>query len=203
MRMFKKIMVIVGVVAFILNLVPTRPVSSLTIKEEEDLARQVMGSILRQAPMVDDPDIVAYVNKIGKRILAHIPEQPFKYHFYVIDQEAYNAFATPAGHIFVYTGLLAAMEKEEELAGILGHEIAHVTCRHISQKIERSKKLQVATFRWFGQTRPQPSPAAASPWGFVVVSGTGGLPKAAPAGPTIAKNLRAKSVFAIPLRVGC
>lgn len=145
MRMFKKIMVIAGVVAFILNLVPPRPVSSLTIKEEEDLARQVMGSILRQAPMVDDPDIVAYVNKIGKRILAHIPEQPFKYHFYVIDQEAYNAFATPAGHIFVYTGLLAAMEKEEELAGILGHEIAHVTCRHISQKIERSKKLQVAT----------------------------------------------------------
>jgi predicted Zn-dependent protease len=145
MKLFKKIMVIAGVVAFILNLVPTPPVSSITVKEEEDLGRKVLGSIFRQVRMVDDPDIVTYVNKIGRRILSHISEQPFRYHFYVIEQEAYNAFATPGGHIFVYTGLLAAMQEEEELAGILGHEIAHVTARHISQKIERSKKLQVAT----------------------------------------------------------
>ena len=63
----------------------------------------------------------------------------------MIDEDVYNAFATPGGHIFVYTGLLDAMEEEEELAGILGHEIAHVYCRHISQKIERSKKIGVAT----------------------------------------------------------
>ena len=89
--------------------------------------------------------VVAYVNNIGKRILSALPQQPFKYRFYVIDEDVYNAFATPAGHIFVYTGLLDAMEEEEELAGILGHEIAHVYCRHISQKIERSKKIGVAT----------------------------------------------------------
>jgi predicted Zn-dependent protease len=59
----------------------------------------------------------------------------------VINQAEYNAFATPAGHIFVYSGLLEAMDGEDELAGILGHEISHVYCRHISQKIELAKKV--------------------------------------------------------------
>ena len=145
MKPINKYTAIAAVLAIVLSLVPPQPVSSITIKEEEELSRQVLGYIFRQAPMVDDPDIVNYVNKIGRRILARISDQPFRYYFYVIEQEAYNAFATPAGHIFVYTGLIAAMQQEEELAGILGHEIAHVTARHISQKIERSKKIQAAT----------------------------------------------------------
>ena len=85
--------------------------------------------------------VVDYVNNIGNRILATLPQQPFRYRFYVINDDVYNAFATPAGHIFVYTGLIDAMEEEEELAGIIGHEIAHVYCRHISQRIERQKKM--------------------------------------------------------------
>jgi predicted Zn-dependent protease len=117
----------------------------ITVKEEEDMSRQMMALIYKYFDIVDDPAVVTYVNKIGNRILSVLPQQPFKYRFYVIKEDVYNAFATPAGHIFVYTGLLDAMEEEEELAGILGHEIAHVYCRHISQKIERSKKIGMAT----------------------------------------------------------
>jgi predicted Zn-dependent protease len=120
-------------------------VFSITVKEEEDMSGQMMAMIHKYFEIVDDPSVVTYVNKIGNRILSVLPQQPFKYHFYVIKEDVYNAFATPAGHIFVYTGLLDAMEEEEELAGILGHEIAHVYCRHISQKIERSKKIGIAT----------------------------------------------------------
>ena len=126
------------------SLVPPA-VFSITVKEEEDMSRQIMEMIHKYYKIVDDPSVVAYVNNIGKRILSALPQQPFKYRFYVIDEDVYNAFATPGGHIFVYTGLLDAMEEEEELAGILGHEIAHVYCRHISQKIDRSKKIGVAT----------------------------------------------------------
>jgi predicted Zn-dependent protease len=118
---------------------------SITVKEEEDMSRQMMAMIHKYYEFVDDPVVLEYVNKIGNRILSVLPQQPFKYQFHVIKDDVYNAFATPAGHIFVYTGLLDAMEEEEELAGILGHEIAHVYCRHISQKIERSKKIGVAT----------------------------------------------------------
>jgi predicted Zn-dependent protease len=125
-------------------LVPAR-VLGITVKEEEEMSRKMLELIQKHFEIVDNPLIVNYVEKIGDRILATLPEQPFKYHFYVIKQDVYNAFATPAGHIFIYTGLINAMEEEEELAGILGHEIAHVYCRHISQKIEHSKKVGLAT----------------------------------------------------------
>lgn len=131
--------VIVAVVAMV-SLIPPA-VRSITIKEEEDLSRQMMAAIYKYYDVIDDPMVVNYVNDIGRRILATLPQQPFRYQFHVIKDDVYNAFATPAGHIFVYTGLIDAMEEEEELAGILGHEIAHVYCRHISQKIERQKKM--------------------------------------------------------------
>ena len=138
--------VAIGVVLILVvsSLLPPA-VFSITVKEEEDMSHEMLAMIHKYYEIVDDPAIVTYVNEIGNRILSVLPQQPFKYQFYVIKEDVYNAFATPAGHIFVYTGLLDAMEEEEELAGILGHEIAHVYCRHISQKIERSKKIGMAT----------------------------------------------------------
>jgi predicted Zn-dependent protease len=130
---------IIAVIA-IVSIVPP-VVRGITIKEEEDLSRRMMTAIYKHYDVIDDPMVVNFVSDIGKRILATVPPQPFRYHFHVIKDDVYNAFATPAGHIFVYTGLIDAMEQEEELAGILGHEIAHVYCRHISQQIERQKKL--------------------------------------------------------------
>jgi predicted Zn-dependent protease len=117
----------------------------LTVKEEEDLSRKVMHAILKHYEFVDDPVVVEYINSIGNELVAYLPEKLFAYHFYVVKAHEFNAFATPAGHIFINTGLLMAMENEDELAGILAHEIAHVYCRHISQKIERSKKIGMAT----------------------------------------------------------
>ena len=118
---------------------------SITVKQEEELSHEFMKYILKHAELIEDPLIVNYLNKVGKRIISALPPQPFTYHFYIIKDDAYNAFASPAGHIFINSGLFEAMDNEEELAGILGHEIAHVVCRHISQKIERSKKIGLAT----------------------------------------------------------
>ena len=145
MKPIKKIIAIGVMVLFTLGSLISPAVFSITVKEEEDMSRQMMAMIYKHYDVIDDPVIVPYVNKIGQRILATLPQQPFTYHFHVINDDVYNAFATPAGHIFVYTGLLNAMNEEEELAGIMGHEIAHVYCRHISQKIERSKKISMAT----------------------------------------------------------
>lgn len=145
MKPVQKIVALGVVIAFAFSILVPRAVFSVTVKEEEDMSRQMMAMIHKYYEMVDDPVVVEYVNKIGNRLLSVLPQQPFTYNFHVIKEDVYNAFATPAGHIFVYTGLLEAMEEEEELAGILGHEIAHVYCRHISQKIERSKKIGVAT----------------------------------------------------------
>lgn len=141
MQRLRRMRTIVKALALILVLMwsGAGPVSAITIKEEKELSREFLAMLKKQLPLIEDPVIVDYVNKVGQKILAVMPQQPFKYQFYVVQQDVYNAFATPAGHIFIYSGLLGAMESEEELAGILAHEICHVTGRHISEKIERSK----------------------------------------------------------------
>jgi predicted Zn-dependent protease len=95
--------------------------------------------------VIKDPVIARYVETVGQELLTHFPPQPFKYRFYVIENDVYNAFASPAGKIFINSGLLIAMDNEEELAGILSHEIAHASARHVSQRIDQSKKLNYAT----------------------------------------------------------
>jgi beta-barrel assembly-enhancing protease len=122
-----------------------KPVEGITVKEEEELAREVMKAVNQQLDLVKDPVVVDYLNTIAGKIVAKLPPQLFEYHFYVVREDVYNAFATPAGHVFINSGLFAVMESEEELAGILSHEIAHVAARHISQKIERSKKINIVS----------------------------------------------------------
>jgi predicted Zn-dependent protease len=118
---------------------------SITIQEEEELSKEFLRVIEKRFDLIKDPFVVGYVNKIGKIILSDLPPQPFNYRFYIVKQHVYNAFATPAGHIFINSGLLEAFENEEELAGILAHEIAHVVSRHISQNVDRSPKIGLAT----------------------------------------------------------
>jgi predicted Zn-dependent protease len=119
--------------------------SGLTVSEEEKLSRSILGYIYSTYEIIDDPVIADYVNQVGNRIVSVIEDPIFDYKFHVIKVDTYNAFAIPAGYIFINSGLIAAMESEDELAGILAHEIAHVNARHISQKIERSKKIGLAT----------------------------------------------------------
>lgn len=118
---------------------------AITVQEEEELAKEFLEVVKAHFDVVDDPLLVMYVNKIGNRVLAGFLPQPFHYHFNIIRQEVYNAFAGPGGNVYVNSGLFAAMDDENELAGILSHEISHVSCRHISGKIDRSTKIQMAT----------------------------------------------------------
>ncbi|MFO7560271.1 MAG: M48 family metalloprotease [Desulfobacterales bacterium] len=118
---------------------------AITTKEEEDLSREFLVMTFENYQIIEDPIIADYINNIGRKILAVMPSRQFPFRFYVIREESYNAFAGPAGHIFINSGLLEAMESEDEIAGILSHEISHVNCRHISSMIERSKKTGIAT----------------------------------------------------------
>ena len=121
------------------------PAEAITVGEEEALSRDFLVMVRQQLDLIEDPVVVDYVNRVGQRVLAHIPPQPFRYKFYVVNEHVYNAFASPAGHIFINSGLLANLGGEDELAGIIAHEIAHVTARHISDRIARSKKIGAVT----------------------------------------------------------
>jgi predicted Zn-dependent protease len=126
---------------FLLSQLSPQVASGLTVSDEEKMARDFLKIIYSHYEIIEDPVVADYVSKIGNRIVAGLDKPLFDYHFYVIKTDPYNAFAIPAGYIFINSGLLMAMEDEDELAGILAHEIAHVNARHISQKIEMSKKI--------------------------------------------------------------
>jgi predicted Zn-dependent protease len=119
--------------------------SGITIEEEEKLSKEFLKITFKHYDIIEDPMITGYVNNIGQKIVAELPSPPFQYRFYVIREDVYNAFAGPAGHIFINSGLLEGLHSENELAGILAHEVSHVACRHISKMVDRSKKTTLVT----------------------------------------------------------
>ncbi|MDY6903574.1 MAG: M48 family metalloprotease [Thermodesulfobacteriota bacterium] len=121
------------------------PAFGLTINEEKEMGREFLKQARARYDFVDDPYVDHFINTLGDTLVEAFPEQPFDFQFYVLKASEYNAFAAPAGYVFVNSGLIAAMNSEEELAGILGHEIAHVYCRHISERIEKSTAVSLAT----------------------------------------------------------
>lgn len=129
-----------------------RTLLGLTMQEEEALGERFTYEVQRAYRIVRDPLIASYVREVGNRIVAQIENPPFPMTFAVVIDPTYNAFAGPGGHIYIHSGLLSVMEKEEDLAGILGHEIAHVSCRHIAELVDRSKKVGLATLAGLGAT---------------------------------------------------
>ncbi len=117
--------------------------SAITIQEEKELAQEFLAAIHRRYKIIKDPAVHDYINTVGRRIVKELPPQPFTYKFYVIEQDTYNAFAGPGCNIFVFSGLFEALSHEGELAALLAHEIAHASCRHISEMIESSKKRSI------------------------------------------------------------
>ena len=115
-----------------------------SIDKEIALGKQFADEIERTAKMVDDPVISEYVNRVGQNLVRNSDAQvPF--HFKVIDSDEVNAFALPGGFCFVNTGLLMKAESEGEFAGVLAHEIAHVTARHGTKQATRGQIANLAT----------------------------------------------------------
>ncbi len=110
-----------------------------TVKDEKELGKKFNVLIRARMPLVQDPEIVQYVESIVDRLSKAMPPQPFPFTASVIRHNAINAFACPGGYIFVHTGLIMAMQHESEVAGVIAHEMGHVTQRHIARRIEQSQ----------------------------------------------------------------
>ncbi|MFT5502293.1 MAG: putative Zn-dependent protease [Woeseiaceae bacterium] len=115
--------------------------ATLSKNAEKQIGRAIMRQIRASGQLVEDPQITEYVNEIGHRIAAQANiDGNHEFTFFVINDPAINAFALPGGFIGVHTGLLEATRNEDELAGVLAHEVAHVTQRHIARAVHASKK---------------------------------------------------------------
>lgn len=115
-------------------------------EEESSIGQAIaLQVVARYGGVVDQPELVRYVNLVG-RAVANTSDRPdIPYRVAILDHESINAFAAPAGYIFVTRGLLRQIKNEAELAAVLGHEIAHVSEKHILDVIQRSKRLAGVT----------------------------------------------------------
>jgi len=114
-----------------------RQMTLLSEAEELAIGQQQDAEIRREMGVYDDPALQRYVDDIGQQLAraSHRPNLPWS--FTIVDSPAINAFALPGGYIYLTRGILAYLDDEAELAGVLGHEIGHVTARHAAQAYTR------------------------------------------------------------------
>ena len=120
-----------------------KQMSLLSEAEELAIGQQQDVEIRRQMGVYDDPELQRYVNDLGQELArnSHRPNLPWS--FTIVDSPAINAFALPGGYVYVTRGLLAYLDDESELAGVLGHEIGHVTARHAAQAYTRQAQASL------------------------------------------------------------
>jgi len=111
--------------------------------EEVAMGNDYAQQVERELPIIRDPDIVRYINVLGDSIARVSDDRSLTWHFNVVDQPEINAFAVPGGHIYVYRGLIEKSTNMSELAGVLGHEIAHVTLRHSMQQMAKAQRANI------------------------------------------------------------
>ncbi|MDH4323799.1 MAG: M48 family metalloprotease [Betaproteobacteria bacterium] len=118
--------------------------SEVDEKEEIEIGRDMAARLLGAAPLAADDALQRYVNHIGRWLALQTERPGLPWRFGVLDAPQLNAFATPGGHIFVTRGLVARMQNEAELAGVLAHEIAHVLRKHHLKAIQKAAQLELA-----------------------------------------------------------
>jgi predicted Zn-dependent protease len=115
----------------------------LSTNDEARIGRAIMRDIRNSGMVVEDPLINEYINEVGNKVAAQTNEGDHDFTFFVIEDHRINAFALPGGYIGIHTGLLEATRSEDELAGVLAHEIAHVTQRHIARAVHASSRQSI------------------------------------------------------------
>lgn len=151
----------------------------LSQSEEARLGAAIMRSIRNSGQVVEDPLMTEYVNEVGNKIAAQSNDGDIDFTFFIVDDPRINAFAIPGGYIGVHTGLLEATRNEDELAGVLAHEVAHVTQRHIARAIHANSRQSILS--------------TAIMLGALIAGAAGGGAEVAQAGAAIAQGTAAQS----------
>lgn len=114
-----------------------------TRSQAESIGRTILRQMREQGNVLEDPEVAEYVTDLGQRIAPHAHDGEHSFHFFVVNEDEINAFALPGGYIGINSGLIKATRSESELAGVLAHEIAHVTQQHIARRIAGTGKSSI------------------------------------------------------------
>ncbi|MFM7481476.1 MAG: M48 family metalloprotease [Candidatus Methylopumilus sp.] len=111
----------------------------ISAKEEQAIAKAILREVAVSPEIVQDIEVIDYLKNLGNRLVAYSPNKTQQFNFFVVNESSINAFAMLGGVIGVHTGLILAANSESEVASVLGHEIAHVTQRHLPRMIAQQK----------------------------------------------------------------
>ena len=122
----------------------TGQTSALTVDEERRMTAELLPKMRKDYPALKNKQMQRYISDLGSRIVRRngLGARPYNYNFSFVDVNFINAFALPAGTVFVTVPLLAATESEAELAGVIGHEIGHIKARHSAERMFTATKAK-------------------------------------------------------------
>jgi predicted Zn-dependent protease len=119
-------------------MIGTLSTAAQPVEYDKELGKEYSKAVEQQMGIYDNLDVTRFVAGIGEKLVNALGDQPFEYSFKLADTEVTNAFALPGGYTYVTRGLLALINDESELAGVMAHEIIHVDKRHSVQQMNRS-----------------------------------------------------------------
>lgn len=111
----------------------------LTPQDEQRIAEQILREVAVSDDVLQDAEVTDYLQALGSKLAAASPDKQQVFNFFVVRDNSINAFAMPGGVIGVHTGLILASNNESELASVLGHEVGHVTQRHLARMLAQQK----------------------------------------------------------------
>ena len=118
----------------------TQAAKTYTVKEEVEFGNSIAAQLLGASKYYANESVQQYVSNIGQWLVMQLPEQKYDWHFVVLEDEMFNAYAAPGGMIFVNTGMLEQLNTEAQLAAILAHEIIHAYRSHHVNTIQKTAK---------------------------------------------------------------
>ncbi|NQT18690.1 MAG: M48 family metalloprotease [Planctomycetes bacterium] len=129
-----------------------RDISMFSTQQEVELGQRVSEEVETEVRLLNNPVILNYVREVGAKVASKARRQDVVYVFKIIDDVGQvNAFAVPGGNIYIFSGLLARMESEAELAAVLGHETAHIAERHSMEALTRQVGFSVVISALLGE----------------------------------------------------
>jgi len=170
--------------------------SNMSDQQEVSIGQQINGQVLQQYRIVNDPALSSYVTEIGQRLVAQSDRPKLPFTFQVVADNNVNAFATMGGFVYVNTGLMKAADNEAQLASVIGHEIGHVTGRHLVNQlrqmtiaqgiasvagVDRDRLVQIGVELALRRPRSRQDELDADKRGLQMITQSGYAPSAMPA----------------------
>lgn len=131
-------------------------------QQEVQIGADYAAQVEQKLPLVRDPEIATYINVLGDSLARVVDDRSLTWHFAVVDSRELNAFALPGGYIFINRGIIERAASLSQVAGVLGHEIGHVTRRHSIKQMQKAQGMNVGMMLGCVLTNVCSSPAAQS-----------------------------------------